>query len=87
MRQYFEPRRVLLALAMAGVTGTATSTLGALSEAGLTVHFFEEFRQRFMIAYPTIVVCITFIAPHVQAWIDRRLAARQPAAMHAEEML
>jgi hypothetical protein len=74
MRQYFEPRRVLLALAMAGVTGTATSTLGALSVAGFHAAFFAEFRARFLIAYPTIVCCILFIAPHVQARIDRMLA-------------
>lgn len=73
MRPYFEPRRVLLALLMAAITGTATSTLGALSATGVHVAFFKEFSQRFVIAYPTIVFCITFIAPHVQAMIDRML--------------
>lgn len=80
MRHYFEPRRVLLALAMAGVTGTATSTLGALSAVGATAAFFHEFRVRFAIAYPTIVFCITFVAPHVQAWIDRILAGANARA-------
>jgi len=74
MRSYFELRRVLLALAMAGVTGTATSFLGALSSVGVTTAFFTEFAKRFVIAYPTIVFCITFVAPHVQAMIDRQLA-------------
>ncbi|PZP83823.1 MAG: hypothetical protein DI582_10240 [Azospirillum brasilense] len=80
MRHYCEPRRVLLALAMAGVTGTATSTLGALSAAGATAAFFHEFRVRFTIAYPTIVCCIIFVAPHVQAWIDRMLAGASARA-------
>lgn len=73
MRHYLEPRRVLLALAMAGITGTATSTLGALSAAGFHAAFFPEFSKRLLIAYPTIVFCILFIAPHVQAVIDRAL--------------
>ncbi len=67
----FERRRVMFALAMAGVTGGATSFMGAFLTAGLSGHFIDEFRQRFLIAYPTIVFCITFIAPHVQAWINR----------------
>jgi hypothetical protein len=76
MRQYFAPHRVLLALAMAGITGGATSTLGALAQVGPHAGFWPEFSRRIVIAYPTIVFCITFIAPHVQRAIDAALAAR-----------